>query len=61
MTQRKSQMLKIISFIIIEPCTITAFAQQLSVQSPNQKISVSLFSENNTEAGINEQYTVFAW
>ena len=60
MTQRKSQMLKIISFIIIELCTITAFAQQLTVQSPNQKISLSLFSEN-TEAGINEQYTVFAW
>ena len=47
----KKQMLKIISFIVIELCTITAFAQQLTVQSPNQKISVSLFSENNTEVG----------
>ena len=31
-------MLKIISFVIIELCTIKAFAQQLTVQSPNQEI-----------------------
>ena len=51
MTPGKKQVVKFISFIVIELCTITAFAQQLTVQSPNQKINVSLFNESNAKAG----------
>ena len=30
---------------------LSTFAQKLTVQSPNQKINVALFSEQNTDAG----------
>ena len=31
--------------------TSSAFAQKLTVQSPNQKINIAFFSEKNTDAG----------
>jgi len=43
--------LRIVFFLVAVCCMVSARPQKLSVLSPNQKISVSLFSQQNAESG----------
>lgn len=42
---------KIVFFFVAVCCIVSAWSQKLTVLSPNQKISVTLFSQQNTESG----------
>ena len=51
--------LKIVQVVYFSFIAFSAFAQKVTVQSPNQKVSVALFSVQNTDAGewyINASY-----
>lgn len=48
MENKKLTVVIALLFLLI---THVVFAQKLTVQSPNQKINVSLFSSQNTDAG----------
>jgi len=43
--------LTIVQIVFFSFITSSVFAQKVTVQSPNQKISIVLFSEQNTDAG----------